>query len=227
MEEDAKECKIMLQEELQENIEIPIRQDQIKLYNLIFTIKKANGKQRQIQDAKTLNKQIADFHTKLPDSNEVKQTIKLGDWSTSQDLSFALHHLIFHTETHPNLELKQKNIQYIYSEIPFGTKQSSIFFATAMEPIMQQIRMKIEIKIANYVDSILLRHKNKEYSKNMTQKVIDTVNYFGFTMNMENSETEQNQAVIFLGWEWNLANATFKTKPKKSLLLRYVLNNTR
>ncbi|KAA6373564.1 MAG: hypothetical protein EZS28_030911 [Streblomastix strix] len=38
-------------------------------------------------------------------------------------------------------------------------------------------------------------------------------------MNTEKSETEPNQTVIFLGREWNLANATVKTKPKKRLLL--------
>ncbi|KAA6386068.1 MAG: hypothetical protein EZS28_018405 [Streblomastix strix] len=36
---------------------------------------------------------------------------------------------------------------------------------------------------------------------------------------METSETKPNQIVIFLGWEWNLANATIRTKPKKRLLL--------
>ncbi|KAA6365984.1 MAG: putative Transposon Tf2-6 polyprotein [Streblomastix strix] len=46
-------------------------------------------------------------------------------------------------------------------------------------------------------------------------------------MNTEKSETEPNQTVIFLGWEWNLANATVKTKPKKRLLLLHDLYNMR
>ncbi|KAA6374163.1 MAG: hypothetical protein EZS28_030310 [Streblomastix strix] len=61
----------------------------------------------------------------------------------------------------------------------------------------------------------------------MTQSVKDILKYFGFTMNMEKSETEPNQTVIFLGWEWNLANATVKTKPKKRLLLLHDLYNMR
>ncbi|KAA6395159.1 MAG: hypothetical protein EZS28_009317 [Streblomastix strix] len=43
----------------------------------------------------------------------------------------------------------------------------------------------------------------------------------------EKSETEPNQTVIFLGWEWNLANATVKTKPKKRLVLLHDLYNMR
>ncbi|KAA6358788.1 MAG: putative Transposon Tf2-6 polyprotein, partial [Streblomastix strix] len=43
----------------------------------------------------------------------------------------------------------------------------------------------------------------------------------------ENSEIEPNQTIIFLGWEWNLANATVKTKPKKRLLLLHDLYNMR
>ncbi|KAA6374180.1 MAG: hypothetical protein EZS28_030291, partial [Streblomastix strix] len=92
---------------------------------------------------------------------------------------------------------------------------------------MQQIRTKTEIRIINYVDDILLLHQNKEYLKNMTQGVIDTLKYFGFTINTEKSETEPNQIVIFLGWEWNLANATVKTKQKKRLLLLHDLYNIR
>ncbi|KAA6371780.1 MAG: hypothetical protein EZS28_032692 [Streblomastix strix] len=87
--------------------------------------------------------------------------------------------------------------------------------------------MKHEIRIINYVDGILLLHQNKEYLKNMTQRVIDTLKYLGFSMNMEKSETEPNQTVIFLGLEWNLANATVKTKPKNRLLLLHDLYNMR
>ncbi|KAA6364048.1 MAG: putative reverse transcriptase, partial [Streblomastix strix] len=226
-EEEAKEYKIMLEEELKENIVIPIKKEQIKWYNPTFMIKKANGKWRKILDAKALNKQIADFHFKMHDSIEVKQTIRPGDWGTSLDLTSAFHHLIVQAESQPYLAFEFQNNHYTYRAMPFGTKHSPIYFATAMEPIMQQIRMKTEIRIINYVDDILLLHQNKEYLKNMTQRVIDALKYFGFTMNMEKSEIEPSQTIIFLGWEWNLANATVKTKPKKRLLLLHDLYNMR
>ncbi|KAA6343172.1 MAG: putative Transposon Ty3-G Gag-Pol polyprotein, partial [Streblomastix strix] len=226
-EEEAREYKIMLEKELKENIVIPIKKEYIKWYNPTFMIKKANRKWRMILDAKALNKQIADFHFKMHDSNEVKQTIILGDCSTSVDLSSAFHHLIVQTESQPYLAFEFQNNHYTYRAMPFGTKHSPIYFVTAMEPIMQQIRMKTEIRIINFFDDILLLHQNNEYLKNMTQKVIDTMKYFGFTINTEKSETEPNQTVIFLGWEQNLANATIKTKPKKRLLLLHDLFNMR
>ncbi|KAA6335510.1 MAG: putative Pro-Pol polyprotein, partial [Streblomastix strix] len=163
----------------------------------------------------------------MHDSIEVKQTIRPGDWGTSLDLTSAFHHLIVQAESQPYLAFEFQNNHYTYRAMPFGTKHSPIYFATAMEPIMQQIRIKTEIRIINYVDDILLLHQNKEYLKIMTQKVIDTLKYFGLTMNMEKSEIEPNQTVIFLGWEWNLANATVKTKPKKRLLLLHDLYNMR
>ncbi|KAA6340363.1 MAG: hypothetical protein EZS28_052538, partial [Streblomastix strix] len=69
-EEEAKEYKTILEEELKENIAIPIKKEQIKWYNPTFMIKIANGKWRKILDAKALNKQIADFHFKMHDSIE-------------------------------------------------------------------------------------------------------------------------------------------------------------
>ncbi|KAA6376528.1 MAG: hypothetical protein EZS28_027943 [Streblomastix strix] len=209
-EEEVKEYKIMLEEELKENIEIPIKKEQIKWHILTFMIKKAKGKWRKILYEKMQNKQIADFHFKMYDSNEVKQTIRPVQ-----------------TELQPYVAFKFQNNYYTYRAIPFGTKHTTIYFTTAMERIMHQIRMKTEITIFSYVDDIILLHQNKEYLKNMTQKVIDTLKYFGFTMNTEKSETEPNQTVIFLGWEWNLSNATAKTKPKKHLLLLHYLYNMR
>ncbi|KAA6364153.1 MAG: hypothetical protein EZS28_040318, partial [Streblomastix strix] len=50
--------------------------EQIKQNNPTFMIKKANGKRRKILNAKALNKKIADFHFKMHDSYEVRQTIR-------------------------------------------------------------------------------------------------------------------------------------------------------
>ncbi|KAA6396216.1 MAG: hypothetical protein EZS28_008258 [Streblomastix strix] len=137
--EEAKEYKIMLEEELKENVIIPIKKEQIIWYNPIFLIKKVNGKWRKILDAKALNKQIADIHFKMHDSNEVKQTIRLGDWSTSLDISSAFYHLIFQTESQPYLVFEFQNNNQTSRAMRFETQHSPIFFATAMEPIMQQI----------------------------------------------------------------------------------------
>ncbi|KAA6380627.1 MAG: hypothetical protein EZS28_023847 [Streblomastix strix] len=88
-------------------------------------------------------------------------------------------------------------------------------------------KIKTEIKIIDNIDDFILFHQNKEYLKNMTQKVIDLLQYFGSTINTEKSETEPKQTVIFLGREWNLANATVKTKLKQRLLLLHNLFDTR
>ncbi|KAA6353941.1 MAG: hypothetical protein EZS28_050532, partial [Streblomastix strix] len=140
--------------------------------------KETNEKWRKILDAKALNKQIADFHFKMYDSNEVKQTIRLGDQGTSLDFSSALLHLIVQTESQPCLAFEFWNNHCIYSAMPFGIEHSPIYFATPMESIILHIRIKTEIKIISIVDIIILLHQNKEYLKNMTQRVIDTLNFF-------------------------------------------------
>ncbi|KAA6378279.1 MAG: hypothetical protein EZS28_026195 [Streblomastix strix] len=113
----------------------------------------------------------------------MKQTIRLGDWSTSLDHSSAFHHLIVQTESQPYLAFEFQNYYYTY--------------------------------------------RNQEYLMSMTQQVIDTLKYFGFTMNTEKSETEPNQTVIFLGCEWSLVNATMTTKLKVYLLFLHDQYNIR
>ncbi|KAA6381946.1 MAG: hypothetical protein EZS28_022527 [Streblomastix strix] len=159
----------------------------------------------------------------MHDSIEIKQTIRPGDWGTSLDLSSAFHHLIIQAESQPYLAFEFQNNHYTNRAMSFGSKHSPIYFTTAMEPIMQQIRMKNKIQIINFIDDILLLHKNQEYLKNMTQKEIDKLKYFGFTINTVMNKTEPKQTVIFLGYEWNLINAIVKTKPKKRLLLQHDL----
>jgi hypothetical protein len=81
--------------------------------------------------------------------------------------------------------------------------------------------------VINYVDDILLLHQDKEYLTRKTQLVRQALEYFGFTMNEEKSEYEPKQVIIFLGWQWNLKQATVNTKPKKRLLLLHDLYNLR
>ncbi|KAA6388043.1 MAG: hypothetical protein EZS28_016432 [Streblomastix strix] len=225
--EDSKEFGIILEEELKENIEIPVKKGRIKRNNLKLTIRKANGKCRKILDTKPLNKQNADFHFKMHDSNKEKQTIRLEDWDTSLALSFAFLHLIVQIESQSYLAFEFKNNHFAYRAMPFGIIHSPIYFATAIQPIMQQIKMKTEIRIINQVDDIFLLHLTKEFLKNLNLKIIHSLKYFGFTINTEKSDIQPKQKVIFLGWEWNLANATVKTKLKKRLHLLHDLHNMR
>ncbi|KAA6403507.1 MAG: hypothetical protein EZS28_000972 [Streblomastix strix] len=169
--EEARENKIMLEEELKENIVIPIRKKQIKWYNPTFMIMKA-----KVQ-----------------------------------------------SESQPYLTFEFQNNHYTYRTIPFGTKSSPIYFVKAMETIIQQVKMNIETRVINYVDDILLLHKNKENLKNMTQRVIDTFKYFRFIKNTKKSQTEPNQTAIFLRWKWNQTNSTAKMKLKKQILFLHDL----
>ncbi|KAA6353793.1 MAG: hypothetical protein EZS28_050680, partial [Streblomastix strix] len=99
----------------------------------------------------------------MHDSNQVKLIIRLGDWGTSLDLLSSFHHLIVQIQLQPYLAFEFKNNHYTYRAMPFGTKHSPIYFATAMEPIMQQIQMKAEVKITNNVEGILSFHQNMKY----------------------------------------------------------------
>ncbi|KAA6377326.1 MAG: putative Transposon Ty3-I Gag-Pol polyprotein [Streblomastix strix] len=202
-EEQTRQYKIMFEEELKENIVISIK----KRINQMV--------QPNIHDKESKREMEKD--------TGCESVEQIDSIHPLQDAQFEL----VQTESQPYLAFEFQNNQYTYRAIPFGTKHSPIYFATAMGPIMQQIRIKTEIGIINFVDDILLLHHNKEYLKNMTQLVIDKLKYFGFTINTQKSETEPNQTVIFLGWELILANVTVKTKPKKRLLLLYDLYNMR
>ncbi|KAA6360533.1 MAG: hypothetical protein EZS28_043939 [Streblomastix strix] len=168
-EEETKEYKIMLEEELKEKIVIPIKKEQNKLYNPTFMIMKTDEEWRKILDANKLNKQIADFHFKMHDSNEVNKTIRLGEQGTSFDLSSAFHHLIVQAVSQPFLAFEFQNNHYNCRAMLFGYKHSPIYFTTVMQPKMQQIRMKTEIRIINYGGHVLQLHSNKQNERDRNE----------------------------------------------------------
>ncbi|KAA6376645.1 MAG: hypothetical protein EZS28_027829 [Streblomastix strix] len=147
-------------------------------------------------------------------------TWKLGHF-TGPLLRISLFNSSNRITTIPSIRVPEQPL-HIQSK-PFGTKHSSIYFATAMEPIMQQIRTKTEIRIINYVDDILLLHRNKEYLKNVTQLVINTLKYFGFTMNKEKCETKKiNSNFSRMGMESSKCNSQNKTEEAITSHTRFI-----
>ncbi|KAA6360230.1 MAG: hypothetical protein EZS28_044244 [Streblomastix strix] len=94
--------------------------------------KKVNEKWRKIWDVRAMNKEIEDFDFKMYDSNEVKQTIRIVDWSTSLDLTSTFHHLIVQAESQPYLAFEFQNNHYTFRAMTFGTKHSPVYFTTAI-----------------------------------------------------------------------------------------------
>ncbi|KAA6367789.1 MAG: hypothetical protein EZS28_036684, partial [Streblomastix strix] len=149
-------------------------------------IKKANGKWRKILDVKALNKLSTEFHFQMHDSIEMKQTIRLGDWSTSLDLSSAFHHQIVQAESQPYLAFEFQNNHYTYRAMPYGIEYSPIYFAAAIEPIVQLIRLITEERIISYSEpnqrreffqyTIYLTQGDRQRERQKQQKTSSEVN---------------------------------------------------
>ncbi|KAA6367297.1 MAG: hypothetical protein EZS28_037175, partial [Streblomastix strix] len=146
-EKDA--CKEMLKDELEEQIVIPILQDQVKRWNHTFLIKKPNGTWRKILDVSKLNKEIKKLHFKMHGQEEVQYLANQMDQATSLDLKSAFHHIAVSLNSIPYLVLNFNINNYAYIVMPFGTKHSPIFQAEAIDSILRQIRIHSQMDNIN------------------------------------------------------------------------------
>ncbi|KAA6360853.1 MAG: hypothetical protein EZS28_043620, partial [Streblomastix strix] len=103
----------------------------------------------------------------------------------------------------------------------FGTKHSSIFFAEAIESILRQIRIHLELKILKYCDDILLIHQDKQTLKTQTMEIMKTLDQFGWTISIDKCETEPKQVITFLRWIWNLREMNIRmSEERKSKMIQ-------
>ncbi|KAA6402929.1 MAG: putative reverse transcriptase [Streblomastix strix] len=194
----------MLKEELEEGIVIPIQQDQVKWWNHTFLINKLNRTWRKILDASKLNKEIENLHFKMLGLGEVQYLANQMDYVTSIDLKSAFHHITISPYSIPYLAFNFNNNNFAYKAVPFGTKDSPIFFAEAIESILRQIRIHSEIKIMNYCDDILLIHQDKQILKTQTIEIMKTLEQFGWTISKDKCEIDQKLIIAFMGSIKNL-----------------------
>ncbi|KAA6362881.1 MAG: putative Transposon Ty3-G Gag-Pol polyprotein, partial [Streblomastix strix] len=211
----------MLKEELEEEIVIPILQDQVKGWNHTFLIKKPNGTWRKILDASKSNKEIEKLHFKMHGLEEVQYLANQMDYATSLDLKSAFHHITVSPNSIPYLAFNFNNNNYAYKAMPFGTKYSPTFFAEAIESIFRQIRIYQEIKVLNYCDDILLILQDKQILKTQTMEIMRRLEQFGRTISTEKCETEPKQVVTFLGWMWNLKEMNIWMSEERKLKMLY------
>ncbi|KAA6370548.1 MAG: hypothetical protein EZS28_033924, partial [Streblomastix strix] len=212
--------KKMLKEELEEEIVMLIQQDQVKWWNYTFLIKKPNGTWRKILVASKLNKEIEKLRFQMHGLEKLQQLANKMDYSTSDNLKSALHHITISSQSIPYLASNFNNNNYSQKAIHFGTKHSPIFFAEAIESILRQIIIHLQVEILNYCDDILLIPIDKLIHKTQTIEIMRTLQQFGWSISAEKCETERKQIKIFFGCIWNLReinNMNFRKRKQKMI----------
>ncbi|KAL1914600.1 uncharacterized protein VTP21DRAFT_8131 [Calcarisporiella thermophila] len=152
----------------------------------IFVIEKRSGKLRPVVDLRRLNLSVKKEHFKMETLQSILPLIQRRDWMTSIDLKDAFFHIPVHTK----------------------------IFTKVLRPVLTECR-KMIIRVAAYLDGLLVASPTKEKAREHTQTLVNILEKYGFLVNQEKSALMPTQVIEHLGFRINTGNMTLRLPRKK------------
>jgi hypothetical protein len=147
------------------------------------------------------------------------QMINTGDYLTSIDLSDAFLHVLIHHASRRYLRFQWENNTFQFRVLPFGLSLSPLVFTKILRPVLKWARRK-GIRLAAYLDDILIVAKDQATSKKHTHLVLSKLRELGFLVKLSKSSLVPQQQIQHLGFQIDSAQMTLKVPKEKVRDLR-------
>jgi ribonuclease HI len=183
------------------------------LRNPTFLVPKKGGKFRKVVDCRLLNEHLRDKTFKMEGIDVVREMIEPGDWATSLDFKSAFNHVPVHRDFQPYLCFDFDGTSYTYLGMPFGVKHAPRVFSRLMKRAIQEVRRRWDVRITFYMDDTLLLFRDERTATRHTLEIAEYLQLLGWTLSPEKCQFQPSQLTEFLGWEWNLQEATLTISP--------------
>jgi ribonuclease HI len=210
------EFEKLLEEEIREGVVKEIEEAEVRWVNPTFLVPKARtGSYRKILDCRTLNEELCLVHFKMESPETVRALIQEGDWATSLDIKSAFNHVPAHPSLRPYLAFAYRRKFYCYWGMPFGVQHAPRVFTLLMRQAIQAARERWGARMVAYMDDILLLFSDQKTAAIQTPQIAAFLGDLGWTLAMDKCELEPTQEIAFLGWRWNLRDATVTMPPAR------------
>ena len=178
--------------------------------------KKQSNKIRVITDLRNLNRCCQPFHHKPETWKSVLLTLQDPNlkWATKLDLQSWYHNLAVHPKTARWMRFHHLGVGYQIQAMPFGWNLSSMWSHLLSQPVRSHIQ-QMGIKLAWFVDDILILGHTKSDAEQKTAQVIHLLTRLGLRINEQKSSTEARQVVEYLGQILDLTTNTLSPVPEK------------
>jgi hypothetical protein len=183
--------------------EVPLQKKSRGFYNRLFLRPKPGGKWRPILDLKPLNPYVEEVKETQETLNQIRASLRKGQWAISLDLTDAFFHIPMHVESSRLLRFFHKGRTYQYVALPFGLKTAPWVFSTVMKQVLRMKEMA-EIQAHPYLDDWLVPTDTYEQGLQQAIALIDLCLELGLTINYQKSEFVPKQQIVFLGGLYNL-----------------------
>ena len=196
----------------------PKEQACTRTWTPIFGLEKRDSQKiRVITDLRVLNRCCQTGHHKPETWKTVLQLLQdpLLTWATKLDLQSWYHNLAVHPRTARWMRFQLHGEGYQIQAMPFGWNLSSQWSHVMSQPIKAWLH-QMGIKLAWFVDDILILGTSKEDVLNKTSQTIHLLTRLGLKVNIAKCSLEPAQEVDYLGQRINLATNTLSPLPNKT-----------
>ena len=152
---------------------------------------------RPVIDLRVLNGYVKYQHFKMESLDLVKSLIRRNDYMISIDLNQAFYHVPLASSQKPFFAFDFLGKRYCFRCLPFGLTSSPRIFTKVLRPLIKIIRSK-GIRIAVYLDDILLMARSKEEALEHTTSLIQCLQHYGFTINEKKSLLAPSHVIDYL-----------------------------
>ena len=198
-------------------IEIDNADPSRRVSSLLFPVpKKDTVEFRWCHDDRYLNDWLKPQSVKYETIESVRYMIRRRDYLTSIDLKSAYSHIVIHPEHRHLLGFTAHGRWWRFRCLPFGVSSAPYVFTRVMRAVMRFLREQ-GIRLAIYLDDIVIMAASPELSRRHTQYVLDVLQGLGFVINLQKSSLEPSRTIQHLGvvidaYRWQL------TLPQSKLL---------
>lgn len=170
-----------------------------------------SGKPRLVLDCRHINLFLFKFKFRLEDASVARYMFSQGNFVFSFDLSSAYHHIMIF-EPHRRFlgfswNYKGKVKYYIFNVLAFGISTAAYIFTKVTRSLVSYWREQ-GLKVIMYLDDGLGGAFNYIEALKASELVRNDLIKFGFLIAEEKSSWLPSQSIIWLGCNWNFANAT-------------------
>ena len=167
--------------------------------NLFLVSKRGTDKRRPVINLKRLNEHIPDQKFKMEGWMEVKETVFEGCFFARIDLKDAYLSVRIHEDSQPYLTFQWRGQLFCWSRLPFGLKSSPRVFTKLLKPVVAALRRE-GISLIVYLDDFLLVAASAAAVEAHAKRTCQLLESLGYTVNVEKSQLEATQRVVFLGY---------------------------
>ena len=198
-------------------------------YSRLFLVPKRTGGWRPVIDLSNLNL-FLDFPTfRMETSQSIRNSLQVGQWTTSLDLRDAYFHVPMAPSVHKLLRFQVLGTVYQFVAMPFGLATAPREFTSLIKEV-KKLALKRGIKVHMYLDDWLVKANSPQEAHSATLTLLELILNLGWIVNKEKSDLIPRQVFTFLGQVFDLSKGVCYPTEARFLSIQEaihpLLNNT-